>query len=159
MMKSTMLILGFIVTFSTFVEARNFYRTSFEFWASYTHIHTGSKSLFSDNVQIVYSDDSAFCYFQYNNTEISCTLLKLSDSRNPTVALPLSFIKNLFIIASEKEGRITTEEKAAVRRLISLFPESLQISPSSGRKAYQLHDQQPEAIHVTVDELEYGRPY
>lgn len=158
-MKFIIRILAFTMVLSSFVEARNFYRTFFTFDAYYTHIRTGSKKLFDDKVKMVYSDDGEFCFFQFNNTETSCKISKFNGAAYPTVELPLDFIKSMFVIASEKGPNISNNEKEAVKRLMNYFPGSIQLSYDYISRTYQLHDNQPEAIHVTISPLDHGGPY
>lgn len=153
------LVLFVVFVFTQLAEARNFYKTDFSFYSSYTHIKTGSKDLFEDKMKIVYSDEGAFCYFQYNNAETPCVLVELKSYNEPVIELSIDVIKNIFVIAAQNTKELAPGEQAAVKRLIKLFPEALRLSPFSGASIYQLHDEQPEAIHVGISNLSYPKRY
>lgn len=156
-MKILITIAALIVV-SISAEARNFYRTGFSFESTYTNIRTGSKDLFSDKVIMLFSDDGDFCYFQYKEHEEACTIVKQEKYDDPEVLLPVQLIKSLFIAASENHN-LAQYEKDAVKRLINLFPNSIHLSKHSSAVRYQLHDNQPEAIHVEISGLSYPSRY
>lgn len=117
------LLAGFwISAFPLSAEARNFYKTSFNFGASYTNIRTGSKTLFTDSVRIVYSDDGDFCFLQENSEEVACKIISFDSQGEPVLNLPKDFIVKIFVKSIESENSATDEERAALRRLLQNIP-------------------------------------
>ncbi len=141
-------------------EARNFYRAHFEFKASYTNIRTGSKKLFEDSVTVSYSDDAAFCIFQYGKQESPCHLLSFRNGKDieaPLIDMSVDYLRGLFVSAASTTSGLNDWERAAVVRLIQKYPsEPIKLFYDKSYY-YQLHDEQPEAIHVQLSGLSYGR--
>lgn len=140
-------------------HARNFYRTGFSLGASYTNIRTGSKDLFSGSVNIVYSDDADFCFIQLFSEESPCKIVSFDGigATEPIISLPKDFIVKAFIKISDAEDSIGQIERSAVKRLITKYPNELTKMNWTSYYGYQLHDEQPEAIHIWISSLKTGQ--
>lgn len=138
-------------------QARNFYKTSFSLSASYTNIDTGSKGLFSQtSIPIRYSDDGDFCIIYFEQIQYPCASITLTPDRaySIKVQVPRDLMVKFFKGIMDKTAH-DADLKSSFHRLIALLPDGYNLSNSS-YYSFQLHDDQPEAIHVWIHELNFG---
>ena len=138
-----------------FVEqamARNFYKTGFSFSAEYSSFETGTRQLFSDRARVRYSDDRKFCAVDFGGARFDCTVAELRfGAAIPKIAITPATAQSLFLSAANRSS-LSSSTLGALRRLTQRQLKGFALTQTQGFFR-QLHDENPESVHVKVSPL------
>lgn len=127
--------------------SREFYRTEFSIGARYSNLDYGSVNLFGPKFFVVhFSDDAAFCLIYDRQNTYPCVVVSPYNSR---IKIAGSDLAELFSATLAASVSIDESIRSSFGRLI-VGLRSREIEPGYGPYDIQLHDAQPESLHVLI---------